>query len=78
MSRDVPAVYFIQKLLRIGFSVLDHEVLAYPCYQMVFEAALDDLMEEVRREQLVYIGTRKVIRERLMSVETMWLINLTQ
>ena len=48
LSTDVPAVYFIQKLLRIGFSMLDHKVLAYPCYQMVFEAALDDLMEEVR------------------------------
>ena len=62
--------------------MVNHKVLAYPGYQMVFEAALDDLMEEVRCEQLMYISTRKVVREWLyilkLSSETVILVPYSQ
>lgn len=43
------------------------DVLHDPVNQMVLESALDELMEEVRRDEFVYVGTRKVGGERLVK-----------
>lgn len=41
------------------------EILFNPRYQMVFERSLDDLMEEITQQQLVDVGSREIICERL-------------
>lgn len=41
------------------------EVLLHPSDKVVFEPTLDDLVEDVERDYLVDVGTRKVIREGL-------------
>jgi hypothetical protein len=44
------------------------EVFADPRHEVVLEGPLDDLMKEVRREELVDIRSRKVEGERLCHV----------
>lgn len=39
-----------------------------PRHNVVLERTLDELMEKVRREQFVDVGTRKVVHERLECI----------
>jgi hypothetical protein len=43
----------------VGFSVLHNQVLFNPCYQMVLEHALDELMEDVGCDQFMDISMWK-------------------
>jgi len=40
------------------------QILLYPFDQMVLECTFDDLMEKVRCNQFIDIGTGEIIRER--------------
>lgn len=39
------------------------EVLEYPVNEMVLESAFDKLMENIRRQQFIYVSSGKVVRE---------------
>ena len=43
--------------------------LAHPSHDVVFEGTLNHLMQEVRCDELMYVGTREIGRKRL----TCWL-----
>jgi hypothetical protein len=45
--------------------VLFFEILLDPCHEMVFKCSFDNLMQDVRCEELVNVGAREVIGERL-------------
>jgi len=47
--------------------VLLLKVIFHPCDEVIFESALDHLVEEVTREELVNVGTRKVACEWLKN-----------
>lgn len=42
-----------------------NKVLFDPCYEVIFESAFYNLMEEVGRDELVDVSSRKVLHERL-------------
>jgi hypothetical protein len=43
------------------------QVLNYPLYEVVLEGPLYELVQEVRGEEFMDIGSRKAVRKRLMS-----------
>ena len=45
----------------------ENEIFVYPGDEMVFEGSFDDLMEEVGREKLVNIRSRKLMSKGLRS-----------
>ena len=42
------------------------KVLAYPLYEVVFECTFDDLVEEIRRQELIDVGSWEMCGERLV------------
>jgi hypothetical protein len=47
------------------FSISQEEIALNPHNKVVFEGAFDDLMEKIRREELVDVCMRKVVGEGL-------------
>ena len=45
------------------------QVLFNPCNEVVFECSLDELMEDVRRDELMDISSWEVVREGLFDRE---------
>jgi hypothetical protein len=37
------------------------EILIDPCYEVIFKSSLDELMKQVRREQLMDVCTRETM-----------------
>ena len=58
---DLPPVNFIQNCVRLCLSMLVLKILTYPINEVIFKYTLDELVQEVRSYQLVYIRTRKII-----------------
>ncbi len=69
LDRDqcLPSVDVIQNLICTLLSFCNLEIVADPVYEMVFECALDYLMEKIRREHLMYIRSGEEMRERLQT-----------
>jgi hypothetical protein len=55
----------IHSTFSLPFAVNMMEVLLHPCHKMVLEAAFDDLVKDIRCNQLMNVGTRKVVSKRL-------------
>jgi hypothetical protein len=68
-NADGPPINLVKHALRLRFTILLLKVLSNPLDKVVLESSLYHLMEEVRGEQLVNIGTRKVGREWLWFTE---------
>jgi hypothetical protein len=64
---NLPQVNVIEDLVGTDLSVFKKKIFPDPCYQMIFPATLDDLMENVRRQHFVNVSTGEVIRKRLSS-----------
>jgi hypothetical protein len=47
-KKGAPLVYISEHLLCTSLAVNTLKILGYPVDEMVFESALDDLMEEIR------------------------------
>ena len=67
LFEDSPAVNVIHYLLCTSLSMNENEIFVYPGDEMVFEGSFDDLMEEVGREKLVNIRSRKLMSKGLRS-----------
>lgn len=61
----LPAIYVVNDDLGSCLTMLLNEIFVDPCYDMVFESALDHLVEEIWREELMDVGARKIVSERL-------------
>lgn len=63
----IPMINVIHYFVR--FSVIPHSKknAFNPSYVIIFENALDDLVQKIRRNELVYICSREVIGERLTT-----------
>jgi len=59
----VPSVYIVHDPLCGSFAMHMEKVLLDPSNEMVLECALDELMEEVRGEKLIYVGVGEVTGE---------------
>lgn len=69
-TSDAPAVQFINQSVCLLRWMMLLDMLEYPLDQMVFKGALYDLMQQVRRQCLMYVGTREVICEWLGDIQT--------
>ena len=58
-------VDLIEMLRPTRFPVNTLDIVAYPQYQMIFKGAFDKLVKEVGSNELVNVGTGKVICKRL-------------
>ena len=64
-----PSVDIIEDSLRIGLGISCRKnVVLDPCYKVIFKRALDELVQDVGREKLVYVRTGKVICEWLRTL----------
>jgi hypothetical protein len=62
---SIPAINIIHDFFALCWAVCCKHVLPDPLHKMVFESPFDDLMEKIRRDQLVDIGAWEVIGEGL-------------
>lgn len=62
---DVPPVNFVENGIRFRLSMCAFKVIAHPINEVVLEHALYQLVEKIWCDQLVNVGARKVICERL-------------
>jgi hypothetical protein len=61
-----PAIDITQDLSDLCFAlVFLEEIVFNPGYQVVLEAALDNLVEDVGSKELMYVGPREVVCERV-------------
>ena len=68
-SDYAPSVDIIKNAFSICVGVRCHaNIFLHPCNDMVLERALDELVEDVGREELMYVGTWKIVREGLNSM----------
>lgn len=63
-----PPINLIKKFLPAGLTMCLDKVLAHPHHKMVLECTLDELVEEVAQEELVYVRLRKSCSERLQCI----------
>lgn len=64
-QRLSPPINFIKVLLPRSFTVDLLDVLADPRNEMILESAFDYLMEEIGGDELINIGAREIVSERL-------------
>ena len=64
----IPAIYIINNFFGLIIAMLNNQVLIDPSDDMIFECSLDDLVEEVRRQKFMNIGTRKELCEWLLHI----------
>jgi hypothetical protein len=62
---DKPVIYVIQNAFGLGFTMSKEKIFSHPGDEMVFECTFNGLMEKIWCNQLAYVSTRKIIRERL-------------
>ncbi len=43
----------------------ENKIFSHPGYEVIFKRSFYDLMEKVRRDNFVYVGTGKIIRKGL-------------
>ena len=56
-----PTINLIQSCLSPHLSLSNFKVVDYPLNQVIFEYTFDELMEEVRGDELIDVGIRKVL-----------------
>jgi len=59
MLEHIPTVNVSQNRLSSSTRIVNLDVLCHPCHQMVFKNTLDELVKEVGRQKLMYIGIGK-------------------
>jgi len=64
-SIPLPSIDVIQNCCSTLWAMYKLEVLVNPLHKVVFEYALDELVEEVWGEEYMYVGARKIICEGL-------------
>jgi hypothetical protein len=65
MKNNIPSAYVVHNLLALLLAVREVDVLLDPLDEAIFEGSFDDLMQDVRHDELVNIGAWKVVREGL-------------
>lgn len=63
--RILPAVNVLDDFQGPLLAVLKVQIIVHPRDQMVFEGPLDDLVQEITRDQLVDVSARKMRRKGL-------------
>jgi hypothetical protein len=58
-------IYIGNNFKGVGFSMFLQEIVVNPCYQVVLESSLDNLMEEVQCEKFMNISPREVMSKGL-------------
>jgi len=64
-----PAINFVEDPFHIGSAVVIFEVLSYPIDKVILKHALDQLMEEVRRNELMDV--------RPVEIGCIWLVDFS-
>lgn len=65
MDINAPTVNIIHDLVCLSLTMCNDKVLVDPFNEHVLKAALDDLVEEIRRQHFMNVGPWKVMSERL-------------
>jgi hypothetical protein len=59
-------IYVVHYLICVGFTMFFDEVLPNPFNEVVFEGAFDQLMENIRGQELVNVCSWKIVGEWLL------------
>jgi hypothetical protein len=61
---NAPPIDIIHDLISVG-TVPELDILLNPANEVILESALDELMQNIRSDELMDIGTREVCSKRL-------------
>ena len=64
----IPSVNLSQQFVPLAPAIFATQVIFNPSDEVIFERALDELVEEVAQEELVYVRLRKSCSERLQCI----------
>lgn len=67
--RGIPSINVVLDLVCSGLAVLDWQEFIDPSDEMIVEATLDELMENIGGNQLTDVNTRELVFERLLVHE---------
>jgi hypothetical protein len=56
-----PLVDIVHDPLSFTFTVGEFQVFLHPIYEMILKSSLDKLVQDIRGDELVYIGTGEII-----------------
>lgn len=65
MIKTLPLIDIIQNVICPSSPMGNNEVFFHPSYEVILKGSFNDLMEEIRSDELVYISSWKVICEGL-------------
>jgi hypothetical protein len=61
----LPMINIVKYVFCFFFAMSFFKIVIDPSYQMVFENPFNELMKEIWSDEFMYVGLRKIIRERL-------------
>jgi hypothetical protein len=64
----IPPIDVVNDGIGLSFRVIGVDVVDDPLNHMILERSLDELMQKIRCNELVNVGTGKVARERLADI----------
>lgn len=62
-----PLVNIVYSPLSFAFTVGKFQVFLHPIYEMVLKSSLDELVQDIRGDELVYIGMGEIVCKWLAS-----------
>ena len=70
----IPSVNLSQQFVPLAPAIFATQVIFNPSDEVIFERALDELVEDITGDQFIDVGTREVICKRLslQSINELW------